>query len=119
MNPVPKEISRSGQHDVKILWNDGHESVLAARPLRLACPCAACVEEMTGRALLRPEGVSEGVHPAAIQLVGRYGIQITWSDGHSTGIYTFQQLRALCACSECRPENRADLSPTPKAGGPS
>lgn len=99
--PTPKEITRAGEHDVRIIWSDGHESVFQARPLRLACPCAACVEEMTGRALLRPDGVAKDVHPLLIHLVGRYGIQIAWSDGHDTGIYTFERLRQICPCAEC------------------
>jgi DUF971 family protein len=41
--------------------------------------------------------VPEDVHPLKIQPVGRYAIQIDWSDGHSTGIYSFRQLRALDA----------------------
>ena len=102
MHPTPREITRSGEHDVKICWNDGHESVFTARPLRLACPCAACVEEMTGRPVLRPEAVSSDVYPAGIHLVGRYGIQITWSDGHSTGIYSWEHLREICPCDQCR-----------------
>lgn len=101
MPPIPKEITRANQYDVKIIWNDGHESIFPARPLRLACPCATCVEEMTGRALLHPEMVPQDVHPLGIQLVGRYGIQINWSDGHHTGIYAFQRLRELCPCPQC------------------
>jgi DUF971 family protein len=33
--------------------------------------------------------------------VGRYAIRFHWSDGHSTGIYTFEQLRELCPCPIC------------------
>jgi DUF971 family protein len=33
--------------------------------------------------------------------VGRYAIQFHWSDGHSTGIYTFEHLRELCTCPIC------------------
>ena len=33
---VPKEVGRANAHDVKILWDDGHESVYIARDLRLA-----------------------------------------------------------------------------------
>jgi DUF971 family protein len=36
-----------------------------------------------------------------IQLVGRYAIRIRWSDGHGTGIYTFQRLREWCPCEAC------------------
>jgi len=103
MVAVPKEITRSGKHDVKVIWNDGHESVYQARMLRLACCCAGCVEEMTGRRTLRAESIPSDVHPLSIKLVGRYGIQIQWSDGHGTGIYTFQYLRELCACDRCKP----------------
>jgi DUF971 family protein len=33
--------------------------------------------------------------------VGRYAIRFHWSDGHSTGIYTFEHLRELCPCPIC------------------
>jgi ATP-binding protein involved in chromosome partitioning len=53
------------------------------------------VEEFTGRPLLREEDVPEDVRPLRIAPVGRYGIQISWTDGHDTGIYTFEYLRSL------------------------
>jgi len=80
---------------LRILWQDGHESVYAPRDLRLACPCAGCVDEMTGRRTLTPERVPEDVHPLTIEYVGRYALQFTWSDGHRTGIYPFDYLRRL------------------------
>jgi DUF971 family protein len=39
----------------------------------------------------------------AIQVVGRYALQLFWRDGHDTGIYSFELLRSLCECSECSP----------------
>ncbi|HSR49626.1 MAG TPA: DUF971 domain-containing protein [Acidobacteriota bacterium] len=93
--PIPKEIGRSGEHDLKIEWRDGRVSVLPARLLRQKCPCAMCVDEMTGRRTLDPDSVDEDVHPLGIELVGRYAIRIRWSDNHSSGIYTFQLLRQL------------------------
>jgi len=92
---IPVEIAREGEHDVAILWKDGHRSVLRARQLRLACPCAECVEEMTGRLLLDPGRVAEDVHPVRIERVGRYAVSIAFSDGHASGIYTFELLRGL------------------------
>lgn len=76
-------------------------AVYPSRMLRLACPCAACVDEMTGRPLLDPARVPEDVAPLAVELVGGYGIRVRWSDGHSTGIYTFELLRSICPCPEC------------------
>ncbi len=86
---------------LRIDWADGHISIFEPRYLRLQCPCAGCVEEMSGRRLLRPEAVPEDVHPLAIAYVGRYALQFDWSDGHNTGIYPFALLRALCLCEEC------------------
>ena len=97
---VPVEIGRANQHDVKIVWQDGHVSVYPARALRLACPCAGCVDEMTGAIRVIATSVPQDVHPLKIDVVGRYAISITWSDGHTTGIYSFERLRALCPC--CR-----------------
>jgi ATP-binding protein involved in chromosome partitioning len=66
---------------------------LAARRLRLACPCAQCVEEMTGRAILDPATVPLDVRPVHLALVGAYGLRVQWSDGHHTGIYSFGWLK--------------------------
>lgn len=93
--PRPIEIGRSGQHDVLVKWNDGRETVLPARVLRLACPCAGCIEEMTGKPIVRADAIPADVHPLAIHPVGRYAIQIQWSDGHGTGIYTWERLDEL------------------------
>ena len=35
------------------------------------------------------------------EMVGRYAIRILWSDGHNTGIYSYELLRSLCPCAEC------------------
>lgn len=87
---------------MKIRWQDGHESVYPARELRLACPCAGCVDEVTGKLRLIASSVPQNVHPLKIDLVGRYAISIQWSDGHNTGIYAFDRLRVLCPCESCR-----------------
>ena len=80
---------------LRIEWGDGAASELEPRALRLLCPCAGCVDEMTGMRTLREETVDQAVYPTAIHYVGRYALQFVWSDGHSTGIYTFEYLREL------------------------
>ena len=98
---LPIEIVRANQDDVKIIWQDGHESVYPARMLRLACPCAGCVDEVTGQMRLIATSVPQNVHPLKIDLIGRYAITIHWSDGHRTGIHAFDRLRKLCPCAKC------------------
>ena len=89
------KIAQAGPRELAIRWSDGRESVYDVRDLRLACGCATCVDEWSGNGLLDPEKVPADVHPLKIETVGRYAIQITWSDGHSTGIYPFERLRKL------------------------
>jgi DUF971 family protein len=57
---------------------------------------------MTGERTLVSAMVPEGVYPAAIHPVGRYALQFVWSDGHDTGFFTYDYLRRLCPCPECR-----------------
>ena len=100
--PIPHAINRRDD-GVLIEWDEtGHEALYPARALRLACPCAACVDEMSGRPLLDPAGVPQDVRPLSLALVGAYGLRVQWSDGHGTGIYTFQRLLASCPCDACR-----------------
>jgi DUF971 family protein len=98
----PAEIAPTeDEARLRIVWKDGHRTEFEPRYLRLHCPCAACVEEMTGRALLDPATVAADVYPLGIRYVGRYALQFDWSDGHRTGIYPFDQLRRMCPCPDC------------------
>jgi ATP-binding protein involved in chromosome partitioning len=101
--PMPYAITRRDE-GLLIEWDrGGHEWLYPARELRLACGCAACMDEMTGRPLLDPGTVPPDIRPASVALVGTYGLRVHWSDGHSTGIYTFERLLASCRCPRCRP----------------
>lgn len=98
----PHAISRQDD-GIRIEWQaGGHEGFYPARALRLACPCAACVEEMTGRPLLDPATVPADIRPLRLALVGAYGLKVSWSDGHSTGIFTYDRLLAGCPCDACQ-----------------
>jgi ATP-binding protein involved in chromosome partitioning len=99
--PMPDEIVGLLRSTITIKWADGHETKFKSRDLRLACRCALCVEETSGRPLLEPTTVPENVRAKGIELVGQYAISIDWSDGHSSGIYNFRDLRANCPCAEC------------------
>ena len=96
----PTDISLEDSAIV-ILWDDGHRSPYPHRYLRLRCPCASCIEEMTGRPILDPESVPVGVKAIDYLPVGNYGVQFLWDDAHYTGIYTFRALRANCTCIVC------------------
>lgn len=90
---VRAEIFPNGE--IGLIWDDGREDYLEPRALRLLCPCAGCVDEMTGRRTLDPARVPANVGADRIESVGNYALAFAWSDGHRTGIYTFEYLRQL------------------------
>lgn len=99
--PIPHAINRRDE-GILIEWDTaGHEAWFPARALRLACPCAVCVDEMSGRQLLDPASIPGDIRSVSLALVGAYGLQVRWSDGHGTGIYTFQRLLSSCPCDAC------------------
>lgn len=90
----PKKISPDGSK-MKIEWNDGSVQFISYLDLREKCPCAVCVDEMTGRQVLIRTDLSPDVKPLGVEGIGNYAISVRWSDGHSTGIYHFDRLRAF------------------------
>ena len=78
-----------------MLWEDGHRDDFDVRDLRLACRCALCIEEMSGRKLLDPKTVRADVSPRQIVSIGNYAIGFDWNDGHNSGIHQFKDLRAM------------------------
>ncbi len=88
-------IRQDGDRNLSIAWNDGRADLVDVVKLRKACPCASCVDEWSGRPLLVPEQVKESVRPTRVRSIGRYAIQVFFSDGHSTGYYSFPLLRSL------------------------
>jgi len=96
-SPRPTGLAQDGPDVLVVDWSDGARQRVPVRDLRLACRCAQCVDEWTNEALLDPASVPADVRPLRIDPVGHYGIQVQWSDGHSTGITTFDTLRGLGA----------------------
>jgi DUF971 family protein len=110
---TPLAVGREGPDHLRIDWSDGHRSVYAWTHLRANCPCAGCRDERSKPPdpfrILKP---NEMVPLAAVAMprVGRYAYKIVWSDGHDTGIYTLEHLRALCQCPQCAPPREEKAS---------
>ena len=102
----PSEIKNIRGVGIEITWEDGHKGNYSYEYLRLSCQCASCVDEWTGESLLKREKIPEDIHPDDLFPVGNYAIQVNWSDGHSTGIYSFDLLRKICPCESCMSLNR-------------
>jgi DUF971 family protein len=98
----PARIKKVTSQELLIVWKDGHESHYMGPVLRGQCPCASCQDEDTGERLVLPMHISDDLEFRGIEMVGRYALQFDWSDGHHTGIYSFDHLRRLCPCAVCR-----------------
>lgn len=92
----PREILQESDASLRVTWADGRVCNYEAPQLRRVCPCAQCVNEWTGQRTLKPESISDEVQITDLTIVGRYALNFRWSDGHETGIYSFQYLRDLC-----------------------
>ena len=91
---TPIGFLRRDPRTLSMLWEDGHRDDFDVRDLRLACHCALCIEEMSGRKLLDPKTVRADVSPRQIVSIGNYAIGFDWNDGHNSGIHSFKDLRA-------------------------
>lgn len=104
----PRSVAVTGS-EIAVAWADGHESYLPFPALRRACPCALCRSEARREPDSGPLRTVHGprlgdLTVARIAPVGAYAIQIVWSDGHDTGIHSYESLRRLCSCPACEAE---------------
>jgi DUF971 family protein len=104
----PANIELDVRTELKIEWYDGHESAFALDHLRKECPCANCQNQraeeaenpnpfkvLSGNVVAKAEALN-------MEAIGNYALKFDWNDDHNSGIYTFQYLRDLCPCEECK-----------------
>ena len=84
------------ENDLYLLWKDGMEARLSYFDLRDACPCALCVNELTGEKIFKTSDIRQDIQPSRSEFVGNYALRFYWNDGHDSGIYNFRMLRELC-----------------------
>ncbi len=89
----PRQVIEESDSEISIVWSDETENKYNAAELRRACPCAGCVNEWTGEKMLKAENVAEDLTFSSIAIVGRYALNFNFSDGHDTGIFSFQFLK--------------------------
>lgn len=96
MTPTPQNIRvLTADGVLEVTWDVESTDRYPFRFLRIECPCAACVNEFTGERILKPETVPEDVRPTGVEFAGNYGLKVTWSDAHNSGIYTWDHLGRL------------------------
>ena len=115
--PASVKVHVSSGAGVDISWSDGHASHYDFVYLRDLCPCALCDDERRKKAAFAGH-TGAGSAPVALPMfkpkasaraakaMGHYAIQIEFTDGHTTGIYSFDYLRTICPCADCAREFR-------------
>ena len=102
----PEHIAISKSKGIKIDWKDGHTSSYELTYLREQCPCATCTGAHGTPPTTKPAPSLFPMYKPTLKMVdvesvGNYAIRIVWSDGHSTGIYSFEHFRHICPCQQC------------------
>lgn len=94
-----KQIKIINREDLFIKWDDNSGSRIGLKYLRDECPCANCKGETILLKTYRPAkpqtSTPEMYKIKNIETVGSYAIQISWQDGHNTGIYSWEYLKKL------------------------
>lgn len=93
---TPSKIEPLGPIQIFIEWSNGQKFALPYSEIRFHCPCASCVDEHTGKRTLARSAIRADIYPKSVQPIGQYAIQISWNDGHETGMYHFDRLFELC-----------------------
>lgn len=105
MTPQPTHLERVDDSQLLIRWSDNVETKIPYRLLRDQCPCATCREKRGApkSESLLPVLAPEELQPLNIvgmKPVGGYAYGIQFSDGHDSGIFTFEFLRSLAGESD-------------------
>lgn len=78
--------------ELRVTYDDGVTARFPVTELRANCPCAGC----RGR---REQGLdaatTRDVNALGAELRGGWGIAIRWTDGHDTGIFSWELLRGM------------------------
>lgn len=105
----PEHIAISKSKGIKIDWKDGHTSEYTLAWLRDNCPCATCsgahgaTPQKSDYSAPKPQSNPFQMYKPVLKMlnvepVGNYAIRISWSDGHNTGIYSWEHLKRICPC---------------------
>lgn len=100
VDPVTIDVVRTDA--VTITWEDGHVSRFPIQVLRANCMCAQCRGlRDRGEPAWEPAGDADTLEVESAAQVGNWGLNFHWNDGHTTGIFTWEVLRAWCLCESC------------------
>ena len=95
IDPPTNIRAHQGEQTLELAWPDQRVDRLGYRLIRGECPCATCKDEWTGERILDPSTVAADLKLEGMEPVGNYAVKFRWSDGHSSGLYTWETLRLI------------------------
>lgn len=94
-SPTPKSINKHSETEMIIVWDNDERTIIPFAEIRYQCRCAECVDEWTRVRRVDRARIPSGIKPKHVESVGRYAVQIAWSDGHRAGIYPYDLLYSI------------------------
>ncbi|MCY7363056.1 MAG: DUF971 domain-containing protein [Ignavibacteria bacterium] len=95
----PKKIKKTENNSLQIIWSDENISEILLEELRDKCPCVSCQGEtvlFSSYIPIKSPFKAAGFYEIQkIEPIGNYAVQITWKDGHNTGIYSWDLLMEM------------------------
>ena len=117
--PRPKHLDLKKDTALTVHWDDGHVSTYPIDYLRKMSPSAemrVLREQMAKNPLtvLPPSTLMDGekIVATGAQMVGNYAVKIHFSDGHDTGIYSWEYLRRIDPTPPAHHGDEQDPSPS-------
>jgi len=107
--PHPVRLEKTDDRCLVIEWSDDLQQKIPFRKLRDGCRCAHCIDKQMETLTEKPDGEkklsnalpvlslaeTQPLDVVSMHPVGNYAYNIRFTDGHSSGIYTFELLRSL------------------------
>ncbi len=110
--PIAVELNVR-ENCLTVRWADQHVSRYDGGYLRWICPCAGCTGHVPGEVPPLPWSQVGHVRVTHVEAMGTYALKLTLSDGHASGIYSYDVLRARCPSTQEGLDERG--RPTPSA----
>jgi DUF971 family protein len=114
---IPEHLDLKKDQGLSVRWSDGVESFYPIAYLRKMSPSAEMRElrkQMNSNPLtILPDGLAGSAHIVATdaEMVGNYALKITFSDGHSTGLYSWSYLREIDPATNPEGKTKSDNAP--------
>jgi DUF971 family protein len=105
MEPPPRALDLKKDKGLTVQWADGTTSYFSVALLRKMSPSAEQrelrAEQSRNPLTVLPSGGGRGSGGPLVaegaELVGNYAVRVRFSDGHASGIYTWEYLRRLAS----------------------